>query len=551
VDGRKLATFPLNQPLVVPQGHHTVTLRKSGYEDYNGSIDINVEEKSVFKGALKPMPFKLSIDSQPTNANVFLGEVNIGYTPLNNFEVTDFAKKPLRLQYNQYFEFKMDLDVVPGGTYKNSVALKPQFGDLLIVSEALDAKVMLDGKFVGNTPMQLLERIPMGEHTIELANSNYFPFKQKINLIPGEKNQFTFNPEARYAWLSVTANVERATIYLNDQLVGYSPYDNFVKLKPGHYKIKLTKQNYFDYQDDIELKTGKRINYSADLKTQLAAFSLSSNVIGAKVFLNDRYLGETPLKPIDNLPLGEYKLSLTKANYFDYVKTINIKPGRVNSHFSEMITTLGKLTVDCPVKGVQIFLGDRLLGLTPGGIFEGIQPGSYTIRLNKEGYEPHNGQVVIKSNEIVHYTADLKTTTSTLQVTANLTGANVYINGRMMGSTPTNIPLKVGDYTLEVRSKGYRDYRTKITVYADRPSSAQVTLTPKPFELVIDADQRGANVELDGASIGTTPLNGYRGSIFGQHTLRISKAGFKTVEKPIMLNPGARIKVSLKLKPNS
>ncbi len=47
------------------------------------------------------------------------------------------------------------------------------------------AKVMVDGKVVGTTPMQKFP-LPPGSHSVVLTTPGYKPFTQKIEIRPGE-----------------------------------------------------------------------------------------------------------------------------------------------------------------------------------------------------------------------------------------------------------------------------------------------------------------------------------------------------------------------------
>ncbi len=549
INGSKRAEYPLKRPLRLQEGTYEVVLRKSGYVDFSGKVDIAIQETSEFQGALKPLPGILNIASEPANAQIMLGETSLGYTPIVDYKILTFGKLPLTISLENFFEFREELEVVPGGEVNRSVKLKPQYGDLLFVTEALDAKVYLDGKFVGNTPLELLEKVPMGKHEVELIHADYLPYKTTIEVLPAVKGRFALEPKPKYAWLSVATNIDRAEVYVNEKFIGFSPVDDFVRLPSGRYNLRVKKHNFFDHEEKIALKPGKTINVTAILKTKLASLNLTSNVEGGKVYLNQQYVGKTPLKVVEDLPYGTYKLLLTKKPYADYTATLNLKPGRINNHFAEMVTTLGKIQVETAVKGVQIFLDKRYVGVTPSDVIGEIKPGGYTLRLEKEGYLPYEEKVVIKGNQLTRITAKLSRVTSTASITSVPASAKVYVDGKFSGVTPLQVSRAVGSYELVVKQKGYRDYKTKLTFIAGKSTKVAATLAAKPFQLSIYANERGAKVELDGVYVGDTPVLGYRGSAFGERLLRISKPGFRTIQKKIKFLPGKKIKFKVRLKP--
>ena len=513
-------------------------------------MEIDIEETAVFKGKLKPKPFVLNIDSKPSNAQIYLGETNLGFTPIRDYQILTFEKLPLKIIRDEYFEVEEKIDVVPGGSIERVFNLKPTFGDLVILSDALDVKVYIDGKFVGNTPMEALPRIPMGKHVIEMRHEDYLPFKQVVELQPGTTNRFTLNPTAKYAYLTVVSNVERARVTIGDKLVGFAPVNDFVRIKPGRYKAVVSDKNHFLWEKSIVLSPGKSITLNAQMKSKLGSLNLESNIDGAKVYLDERYLGETPFKkPIQGIRTGEYKLVLTKKPYFDYERTIKLKPGRVNNHFAEMITTLGKLKVQANVKNAQIVLGKRYLGSTPADIFERLQPGKFELLVTRDGFEPFKQPIEIVSNEVKTINVKLKRMKGGLVVNSKPTGGKVYVDGKFSGVAPVKISKPTGNYTVIVKEKGYRDYKTRIRLESGQPATINAELSPKPYQLYIYSNQKQASVRIDGVLIGTTPVIGYRGSSFGVHRLEVSKDGFQKVIKRVRLQPGKRYKVNLDLKP--
>ncbi|HXI04270.1 MAG TPA: PEGA domain-containing protein, partial [Candidatus Saccharimonadales bacterium] len=68
--------------------------------------------------------------------------------------------------------------------------------------------------------------------------------------------------------------------------------------------------------------------------------------------------------------------------------------------------------------------------------------------------------------------------------------------------------------------------------------------------LQLDTDPIGAEVLLDGVSIGPAPIND-REVLAGTHTLRVQREGFNPAEEQVQVTAGARLERSLKLVPNA
>jgi len=60
---------------------------------------------------------------------------------------------------------------------------------------------------------------------------------------------------------------------------------------------------------------------------------------------------------------------------------------------------------------------------------------------------------------------------STISITSSPSGADVYLNARYRGTTPTNIKLSRGLYNIRLEKEGYETLRTSLSVYEDRDYS--------------------------------------------------------------------------------
>ncbi len=85
----------------------------------------------------------------------------------------------------------------------------------------------------------------------------------------------------------------------------------------------------------------------------------------------------------------------------------------------------------------------------------------------------------------------------------------------------------------------------------DRAQAEQLLAAVQGFvsEVVLDVNPDAASVEVDGQSIGTTPLREALALDFGHRTMRISKPGYRTEERKLELDGGKPVKVAVTLTP--
>ncbi len=67
-------------------------------------------------------------------------------------------------------------------------------GALEVVSRPGGARVFLDGKLIGNTPL-LLQTIPAGEHAVRLEYDGYRRWSSSVRVVAAERNRVTASLE--------------------------------------------------------------------------------------------------------------------------------------------------------------------------------------------------------------------------------------------------------------------------------------------------------------------------------------------------------------------
>jgi hypothetical protein len=142
-------------------------------------------------------------------------------------------------------------------------------------------------------------------------------------------------------------------------------------------------------------------------------------------------------------------------------------------------------------------------------------------------------------------------------VRSNPPGAQVLVNGEPHGSTPVAIRgLALGTHTIAVSAPGYPAWQQRVTLTAAEPSRSfdlslgdSAAAAPAPAAdgaLMIDSRPAGAQVWMDGALVGTTPLL-VSGVGAGAHAVRIELQGYRSWSTSVQVNRGERTRVAASL----
>jgi len=173
-----------------------------------------------------------------------------------------------------------------------------------------------------------------------------------------------------------------------------------------------------------------------------------------------------------------------------------------------------------------------------------IRGKGHVLQVGLPGY--HSEEHPIKPGE-KSLRFDLKPTYSSIPVISNPSGAEVFLNGRPMGSTPLQaLPVpSEGKQELVLRAPDYQEWRIVLGRPLALPSP--VVLTPDPYTIHVVTIPQGAAVRLNGSSAGSTPIRSLEVHEGGEQTVSLTLKGYdewrgvigrhKSLPNPVRLVP--------------
>ncbi len=208
-----------------------------------------------------------------------------------------------------------------------------------------------------------------------------------------------------------------------------------------------------------------------------------------------------------------YRVNLGKSGYriargteFDLFSPLTDKAGKVKGHRGAGILKVRKVddqgswaAAEDLKEGAKIAVGDRVV--------------RYVAR---EGEGAENAFVVSAKGGVP-------------PAVAPLFGVNVYLNGEWIGSTGADgqlpVPVRLGkNYNLLLYRHGYRPVNVKVRANVAKETK-EFVLAVNNALFKVDSEPQGADVSVDGTSIGKTPLLAGKIVPLGFHTVRVSAGG--------------------------
>jgi hypothetical protein len=174
---------------------------------------------------------------------------------------------------------------------------------------------------------------------------------------------------------------------------------------------------------------------------------------------------------------------------------------------------LALLDIDSTPPGATIFVDRRDLGargVTPATL--AVTPGEHVVIVEMPGHEvetsePMNAEIGQRA------VARLKLTkvVGVLHVVGEPAGAEIRINAAdapVVGRLPGEIEVPPGAHTLHISAPGRRNLQLPVNVEPRQRSRVQADLAMITGTVVVDADEVGALIEVDGQAAGFAPAAG-------------------------------------------
>ena len=151
----------------------------------------------------------------------------------------------------------------------------------------------------------------------------------------------------------------------------------------------------------------------------------------------------------------------------------------------------GRLLVRSTPAGAAVFVDGKEQGQTPVAVRD-LAPGAHDVRLERDGYAPVERRIVITAsqpaqsliiplsearavasggtrsgNPVPTTPATLGRYSGALDVDSRPTGAKVYLDNKLVGTTPLRVPnLAAGSHAIRLERDGYRRWSSSIRVVA-------------------------------------------------------------------------------------
>ncbi|MBK7962445.1 MAG: PEGA domain-containing protein [Bdellovibrionales bacterium] len=188
---------------------------------------------------------------------------------------------------------------------------------------------------------------------------------------------------------------------------------------------------------------------------------------------------------------------------------------------------LGGLRVSTKPPAASIFLNDEPYLKSPIDIVNQIPPGKYTLKIDHPHFDTVTEEILILANRTTKITKVLKPAHSRLSLSSTPPGADVRINGKLVGKTPLVEHKLLAGQAMRVDLSHKDAYGMSLHAYSvekDQLREESLEMKLKPGSILLSINAPGAAISIDGQA---QPLRQRRFRLpAGTHRFEVSAPGY-------------------------
>jgi hypothetical protein len=375
-------------------------------------------------------------------------------------------------------------------------------------------------------------------------------------------------------WIEIRCNVDAASVSFDGEYKGVISGGSLTvpvyTTGTPYYSFSVKKAGYETYSGDLAMPApGQTKTFYATLNpvptpvppVNYGSIYVESSPSGAAIYFNGNYRGVAPLT-INEVWPGTDTISAELSGYRTFTTSATVYAGRQTRVFCPLspLDTSGALYVLSSPADSNVYLDGVYKGQTPITL-NNLASGTHILGVDHAGYYDWKSTVSVPAGGTRTISATLNpmpaSTVGWIYVSSSPGGASVTVDGNAAGQTPSSGPLKLnniqaGTHAVALSIAGYKPYSDSATVYPNTVSEISAVLQPVTVpsggkgELSVTSAPEGANVFLDNAFVGITPVI-LKDVTAGSHIVTIKIDGYQEYTSSAQVNAGATSTVSAAL----
>ena len=336
-----------------------------------------------------------------------------------------------------------------------------------------------------------------------------------MKLTTGKVTVVVEEAEIKTQWLIIKSDPEGANVFIDDQLVGTTPFQR--KYEEKDYNYRIEKSRYHTQAGVLSL-FGDKKSLDLKLKPKFGDIMITSSPeSGMQIYIDDENTGKTTPATLKEVSSGEHRVKLQSQWYQPKTQVLTVADEQTTNIDFTLEPAFAEITIDAkPNADIYIDGTKKGNGNWSGRLLNGV----YTIKIEKDKYYSQEKQLKVVAGQDESLNFDLTGKKGNLDIMTNPLEANVYLDNTLKGKSPITInDLLVGNYDIRLEKEGYGTIKKTVTIKEKEDIIINETL-PAGKEITISSNPSGVELEINGKYVGKTP---YTTTLsFTQHQLKLT-----------------------------
>lgn len=354
-----------------------------------------------------------------------------------------------------------------------------------LTTNPLGASVIVDGQDRGVTPITLYDLTP-GKHHVKLRLAGYEESNRFVDTREGPFVERNTVLREQKGLLLLKTEPEGADIQVDGVSVGRTPRLLTNLSTREEHRVRLRKAGYQDQSISVAFEGRKPLVREERLVLASGTIDVISEPAGAEVTVNGIPRGRAPLK-VTGVPKGRAIVKFHLDGFEDAVRDLAVNAGDEQTLPVVLKGLPGTLHVASVPEGARIYVNDRFEGKAPVAL-AGLKPGDYAVRAELEGFGAQSRTVTLENGASAAEEFRLSNVMGRLEVCTDPVGAQVSLDGRVVGVTKAKDPgaavsdplvvenVPEGEHRLVVAKDGHADAVRHLAVQSQKTVLQRVRL---------------------------------------------------------------------------
>ncbi len=202
-----------------------------------------------------------------------------------------------------------------------------------------------------------------------------------------------------------------------------------------------------------------------------------------------------------------------------------------------------------PVDGAAVYIDGERYGQTPMTLYGALSTGRHTLRIDHPQYQTVTEKIITVPGKKVAVKKTLIPAFATISVTTEPVDADVYLDGRPVGTAPlTYARIPVGsEVTVSFRHPETERMSIPLTLKKNEKRPMNIVLPEKSAKVSFFSFPKAAEIYIDKRLVGSTPLKDYP-LARGSHNYTLEKEGYESVSGSFSVKGGESLNQTVELK---